>query len=66
MFFQIHKNDKAVDSGIPQFEKASAASTRGGENVDASDRITRRYTLREYRVAARRFRQDYNKSPQAI
>jgi len=59
MFFQIHKNGQAVDGGsYSSLEEASAAlekAERGGEvaEVDASDRIVRRYTLQECRKAAR-------------
>jgi hypothetical protein len=62
MFFQIHKDGQAVDGGsYPTLEEASAVlekAERGGEvtEVDASDKVIRRYTLQECRSAARRFR----------
>ena len=61
-FFQIHKDGYAVEgNSYSSLEQASAALERaaqGGEvtEVDASDRITRRYTLEESRAAARKFR----------
>ena len=61
MFFQIHKNGQAVDGGsYPSLEQAASAlekAEQGGEvaEVDAADRIVRRYTLQECRKAARRF-----------
>jgi hypothetical protein len=62
MFFQIHRDGQAVDgSSYPSLEEASAVlekAAHGGEvtEVDASDRIVRRYTLQECRQAARKFR----------
>jgi hypothetical protein len=62
MFFQIHKDGQSVDgSSYRSLEEASAAlekSEHGGQvaEVDASDRIVRRYTVQESRTAARRFR----------
>jgi hypothetical protein len=63
MFFQIHRDGQAVDgSSYGNLEEASAAlekAEQGGEvaQVDASDRIVRRYTLQECCTAARKFRQ---------
>ena len=60
MFFQIHKDGQAVDgSSYPTLEEAAAAldkAEQGGQvaEVDASDRIVRRYTLHECRTASRR------------
>ena len=62
MFFQIHKNSMAVDGcSYPSLEEASAVlekAAEGGEvtQVDASNKIIRRYTLEERRSAARKFR----------
>jgi len=62
MFFQIHKDGQAVDGGsYPSLEEACAVvekAEQGGEvtEVDASDRIVRRYTPQECRTAARKFR----------
>jgi hypothetical protein len=62
MFFQIYKDGQSVDgSSYRSLEEASAAlekSERGGQvaEVDASDRIVRRYTVQECRIAARKFR----------
>jgi hypothetical protein len=61
MFFQIHKDGQAVDgSSYSNLEEASAAlekAQQGGEvaEVDASDKILRRYTPHECRAAARKF-----------
>jgi hypothetical protein len=63
-FFQIHRDGNAVEgNSYSSLEEASAAleqAGHGGEvnEVDASDRITRRYTLEESRAAARKFRHD--------
>jgi len=65
MFFQIHKDGHAVDgSSYGNLEEASSAlekAEQGGEvaEVDASDRIVRRYTPQECRAAARKFRHDH-------
>ena len=62
MFFQIHRDGQAVDgSSYPSLAEASAAlekSKQGGEvaEVDAMDRIVRRYTLHECRMARRTLR----------
>jgi hypothetical protein len=62
MFFQIHRDGQAVDgSSYPTLGQASEAlekAENGGQvtEVDASDRIVRRYTLQECRNAARNFR----------
>jgi hypothetical protein len=62
MFFQIHKNGMAVDGcSYPSLEEASKVlekAAEGGEvtQVDASDKIIRRYTPEECRLAARKFR----------
>jgi hypothetical protein len=64
MFFQIHRDGQAVDGcSYPSLEEASAVLEKGqhgGEvtEVDASDRIVRRYTLQECRQAARKFRHE--------
>ena len=64
MFFQIHRDGQAVDgSSYPTLVDASAAlekADKGGQvaEVDASDRIIRRYTLQECHEAARNFRHD--------
>ena len=64
MFFQIHKDGQAVDgSSYSSLEEAAAAlekAEQGGQvaEVDASDRIVRRYTLQECRKAARKFSQE--------
>lgn len=61
-FFQIHRNGQAVEgNSYPSLEEASAAlekSAQGGEvtEVNALDRIMRRYTLDECRTAARKWR----------
>jgi len=66
MFFQIHKDGQAVDGGsYSSLEEASAALERteqGGQvaEVDASDRIVRRYTLQECRAAIRKARYALN------
>jgi hypothetical protein len=63
-FFQIHKDGYAIEGdSYPTLEQASAALERAGQGgevteVDATDRITRRYTLEESRAAARKFRHD--------
>jgi hypothetical protein len=63
VFFQIHKNGQAVDGhSYLSLERAFAVlqqAEQGGEvtEVDAFDRILRRYTLAECRTAARKFRQ---------
>jgi hypothetical protein len=62
MFFQIHRDGRAVDgSSYPSLGEASAAlekDDQGGQvaEVDTSDRIVRRYTLQECRKAVREFR----------
>lgn len=59
MFFQIHKDGQAVDGGsYPTLAEASSAlesAQQGGQvaEVDASDKIVRRYTLQEYRAATK-------------
>ena len=64
MFFQIHRDGQAVDgSSYPTLGEASAAlekAEQGGQvaEVDASDKIVRRYTLQECRKAVRNFRHD--------
>ncbi len=64
MFFQVHRDGNAVDgNSYPTLEEASAAlqkAKQGGQvaEVDASDRIIRRYTLQECRTAARNFRHE--------
>ncbi len=61
MFFQIHRDGHAVDgSSYSTLEEACAAlekSEHGGQvaEVDASDKVVRRYTVQECRDAARRF-----------
>ena len=66
MFFQIHKDGQAVDgSSYPSLEEASAAlekAEQGGQvaEVDALDRIVRRYTLQECRTATRKIRHEMN------
>jgi len=63
-FFQIHKDGNAVEgNSYRSLEEASAALLKAGQGgevteVDASDRITHRYTLEECRTAARKFRND--------
>ncbi len=63
-FFQIHKDGAAVEgNSYTNLEEASAALEKAGQGgevteVDAYDRITRRYTLEECRTAARGFRHD--------
>jgi hypothetical protein len=63
-FFQIHKDGKAVEgNSYTSLEEASAVleqAAQGGEvtEVDASDRIMRRYTQEECRTAARKFRHE--------
>jgi len=63
-YFQIHKDGYAVQGdSYPTLEQASAALERAGQGgevteVDATDRIARRYTLEESRAAARKFRHD--------
>jgi len=60
MFFQIHKNGAAVDgTSYRSLEDAAAAlvkAAEGGEvtEVDAADKIIRRYTLEECRTAVRK------------
>jgi hypothetical protein len=60
MFFQIHKDGQAVDgSSYSSLKEASAAlekTEQGGQvaEVDASDKVIRRYTLQECRTAARK------------
>ncbi|MGA1987204.1 MAG: hypothetical protein ABSG72_13135 [Candidatus Sulfotelmatobacter sp.] len=57
MFFQIHKNGSAVDGvSYPSLEAAAAAlgkTAQAGEvtQVDGLDRIVRRYTSEECRIA---------------
>jgi hypothetical protein len=64
MFFQIHKNGRAIDGGsYPTLGEASAILERaaqGGEvaEVDECDKVIRRYTLEECRSAARQFRHE--------
>jgi len=64
MFFQIHKNGMAVDgSSYSTLEEAAAVlekAAEGGEvaQVDAGDKILRRYTSEECRSAARKFRSE--------
>lgn len=64
MFFQIHKDGQAVDgSSYSSLAGASAAlekAEQGGQvvEVDAADRIVRRYTLQECRKAVRKFLQE--------
>jgi hypothetical protein len=59
MFFQIHKDGQAVDGkSYASLEEASVAlekAEQGGQitEVDASDKIVRRYTVQESRTAAR-------------
>ena len=66
MFFQIHKDGQAVDgSSYSTLEEASAAlekAEQGGQvaEVDALDRIVRRYTLQECRTATRKVRPEMN------
>jgi hypothetical protein len=61
-FFQIHRDGNAVEgNSYPSLEEASTALEKAGQGgevteVDASDRITRRYTVEECRAAARRLR----------
>ena len=63
-FFQIHKNGYAVEGDsyrtLGEASEALDKAGQGGEvtEVDASDRITHRYTLEECRAAARKFRND--------
>jgi len=60
MFFQIHRDGQAVDgSCYPSLKEASEAlekAEQGGQvaEVDASDKILRRYTLQECRSALRK------------
>ena len=64
MFFQIHKDGLPADgNSYRSLEEASAVlekAEQGGEvtEVDASDKIVRRYTLQESRTAARKFRNE--------
>ena len=64
MFFQIHKDGLPADgNSYRSLEEASAIlekAEQGGEvtEVDASDRILRRYTPQECRTAARKFRNE--------
>ncbi len=64
MFFQIHKDGLPVDgNSYGSLEEASAVlekAEQGGEvtEVDASDKIVRRYTLQERRTAVRKFRNE--------
>ena len=59
MFFQIHKSGRAVDgSSYSSLEEAVSVlekAEQGGEvvEVDAGDRIVRRFTLQECRKARR-------------
>jgi len=61
-FFQIHRNGQAVEgNSYPTLGEASTVlekSAQGGEvtEVNALDRIMRRYTLDECRTAARNWR----------
>jgi hypothetical protein len=63
VYFQIHKNGQAVDGrSYPTLEGALAVlqeAAQGGEitEVDAFDRILRRYTLEDCRTAQRKSRQ---------
>lgn len=62
MFFQIHKDGQAVDGrSYLSLEEASTAldkAERGGQvaEVDATDKVIRRYTLQECRTATRKSR----------
>lgn len=62
MFFQIHKDGVAVDGksyrSLGEASKVLQEAGRGGEvtEVDASDRMIRRYTSEECRRAASGFR----------
>jgi hypothetical protein len=66
MFFQIHKDGQPVDGGsYSSLEEASVALERneqGGQvaEVDASDKVVRRYTLQECRAATRKVRHALN------
>jgi hypothetical protein len=66
MFFQIHKDGQAVDGGsYSSLEEAAAvleSAEQGGQvaEVDASDKIVRRYTLQECRAATRKVRHALN------
>jgi hypothetical protein len=68
MFFQIHRDGQAVDgSSYSSLEEACAAlekSEHGGQvaEVDASDKIVRRYTVQECRDGAKRFHRKGTKS----
>jgi hypothetical protein len=61
VFFQIHKDGQAVDgSSYPSLEEACRAlekAQQGGQvaEVDAFDRIIRRYTPHECSTATRKF-----------
>ena len=58
MFFQIHKDGNAVDgkcySSLGEASSVLEVTAQGGEvtEVDACDRIVRRYTIEECRQAA--------------
>jgi hypothetical protein len=66
MFFQIHKDGRAVDGGsYPSLEEASSAWERpeqGGRaaEVAVSDKIVRRYTPHVRRAPTRKVRQAVN------
>jgi hypothetical protein len=59
MFFQIHRDGSAVDGkcyrSLGEASSALEGTAEGGEvtEVDACDRIVRRYTVEESRRAAR-------------
>lgn len=61
MFFQIHKDGRAVDGcSYSTLEEASSILIKAEEGghvaeVDGSDKIIRSYTLQECRKAARSF-----------
>ena len=61
MFFQIHKDGRAVDGcSYSTLEEASSTLIKAEEGghvaeVDGSDRIIRNYTFQECRKAARSF-----------
>jgi len=64
MFFQIHKDGQAIDgSSYHSLEEAASAlekAEQGGQvtEVDASDKIVRRYSRQECRAAALKFRHE--------
>ena len=63
MFFQIHKDGNAVDGkcyrSLGEASSVLEVTAQGGEvtEVDACDRIVRRYTIEECRQAALALRQ---------